>query len=252
MINLWLQGLVDQSSQKTAAVLADAEAAGHPVSLALALTWCGCLATLCRGDIESAELSIARLKEHTEKYGLGTYHACALGFEGELSARRGDVRTGERLLRTSLATLREARYENLYTPFLSSLGELLMTAGRLDESLAVANEAVRRTERSHGYWWMPEALRIKGEVLLLSDQAGITAADDLLRYSVNLAHGEAALFWELRAATSLARLRRAQGRISEARDLLASVYGRFTEGFKTADLQAARRILDELHDAAAD
>jgi predicted ATPase len=95
---------------------------------------------------------------------------------------------------------------------------------------------------------MPEALRIKGDVMLLSHKADPTVAEDHFRRSLDLARRQGALSWELRTAMSFARLQHDQGRIGESRDLLASVYGRFTEGFGTADLKAARLLLDELTD----
>ena len=135
---------------------------------------------------------------------------------------------------------------NVYTSFLSLLADVLMAAGRLDESLAAADEAVRRTERQNAFWWMPEALRIKGNVLLLSDREDGVPAENLFRRSLDLAHKQGALSWELRTAASLARLWRDRGRRHEARELLASVYGRFSEGFQTTDVTAARRLLNEL------
>jgi predicted ATPase len=129
--------------------------------------------------------------------------------------------------------LREAQHEILYTPFLSGLAEVLATAVRLDAGLAAADEALRRTEHNSAFWWMPEVLRIKGEVLLLSDNSHTTAAEDHFHRSLDLAHRQGALSWELRTAMSLARLRCEQGRLGEAQDLLSSVYGRFTEGFET-------------------
>jgi len=86
---------------------------------------------------------------------------------------------------------------------------------------------------------MPEALRIKGEVLLLC-KGDTKAVDDHFRRSLDLAYRQGALSWELRTATSLTRLRYDTGGIREARDLLASVYRRFTERFETADLLSAR------------
>ena len=74
-----------------------------------------------------------------------------LGYEEQLSARRGNLATGERLLRTCLDGLRQTQYGVLYTPFLGDLAEVLATAGRLDDSLAAADEALRRTERSDGF-----------------------------------------------------------------------------------------------------
>jgi predicted ATPase len=90
-------------------------------------------------------------------------------------------------------------------------------------------------------------VRIKGELLLSQDAPGAAAAaEDHFRQSLDWARQQGALSWELRAATSLARLLRDQDRVGEARDLLAPIYQRFTEGFGTADLQAAKRLLAEL------
>ena len=93
---------------------------------------------------------------------------------------------------------------------------------------------------------MPEALRIKGEVLL-SCKGDTIAADDHFRRSLDLAHRQGALSWELRAATSLARLWGDQGRSADAVATLKPVYDRFTQGFDTADLVAAKRLVDELN-----
>jgi len=240
---LWLQGLLDQCAQTTRDALADAETVGHPMSLCFALVWCGCTVSIGRGDLDTAENSIAWLKDLAEKQGLGGYYASGLGFEGQLAARRGDFAAGERLLRASLDGLRQTRYEVHYGPFLASLAEVLAAAGHLDESLAAVDEALARAVRSDAFWWMPELLRVKGEVLLsLADRS---AAAGHFHRSLDLAHRQGALSWELRAAKSLGRLDHAQGRLREARHRLGSVYGRFTEGFETPDLQAARRLLEE-------
>ena len=103
---------------------------------------------------------------------------------------------------------------------------------------------MQRIERSGGLWWMPEALRIKGDALLIADQANMIAAKQQFDRSLDLARQQGALFWELRTATSLARLLRDPGRRAEARELLTSVYGRFTEGFGDADLQGAKQLLE--------
>jgi len=245
----WVLGLPEQSAQTARDVLADAEAGDHPVSLCLALTWCGCIIPLRRGELQIAQRSTARLKDHAQSHGLSAYYANALCFEGQLSAKRGDVKAAERLLRAGLKNLQQTQSETLYTVFLTALAEVLMTSARLDESLAAADEAVARTERSNAFWWMPEALRIKGEVLLLC-MGEANAAGDNFHRSLDLARRQGALSWELRTAMSLARLRRDQARIGEARNLLAAVYGRFTEGFGTADLQSAKQLLDELSDVA--
>jgi predicted ATPase/DNA-binding winged helix-turn-helix (wHTH) protein len=244
---LWHKGLLDQSAQATRDVLADAQASGHPNSLCFALVWGGgvVFVLLGRGEIQTAERSIAQLKDHAEKHALSSYYACALGFEGLLSLRRGNFSSGERLLRASLEELGQTQYDLLYTPFLSSLAELLAAAGQLGDSLAAIDEALERAERNNALWWMPEALRIKGEVLLLSNTVDKAASEDNFHRSLDLALLQESLSFELRTAMSLGRLYHAQGRIRDARELLSSIYARFTEGFDTADLQTARRHLEE-------
>jgi tetratricopeptide (TPR) repeat protein len=173
--------------------LAVAEAGDHALSLCLALTWCGCIIPLRLGDLQTAERSIERLKDHAQSRGLSAYYANGLRFEGRLSAKRGDVVAAERLLRAGLKNLQQTQSETLYTVFLTGLAEVLMISGQLGESLAAADEALRRTERNNAFWWMPEALRIKGEALLLSDKADTTAAEDLFRRSLELSHRQGAL-----------------------------------------------------------
>jgi len=241
---LWLQGLLDQSDRAGRDVLADAQAGGHPASLCQALSWCGCSLSLRRGDLDVAERSIALLKDVAENNGLSSYYAIGLGNEGRLLAKRGDAMAGVRLLRACLDGLRGSRYENIYTAFLSNLAEILAIAGDLAESIAAADEALRRTERNNALWRMPEALRVNGEVLLLSGNPDTTAAEDLFGRSLDLARRQGALSLELQTAISLGRLRHAQGRSREAHDLLHAVFNRFVEGFETADLQCARRLLD--------
>ena len=111
------------------------------------------------------------------------------------------------------------------------------------------NEAMRPTgEAANGQmWYLPELLRIKGEVLLqqAADQS-IQAAEDCFNRAGEMAREQGALFWELRIALSLARLRMTQGRDGEAKQILAPVYGRFTDDYETSDLGAARTMLDGL------
>ena len=96
-----------------------------------------------------------------------------------------------------------------------------------------------------------ELLRIRGELLLLQDSPDPELARDCFMRSIERANAQGALSWELRTALSLALLERSQGRTSEARQLLQSVYDRFTEGFDTSDLKRAKRLLDEWNSAPA-
>jgi predicted ATPase len=151
------------------------------------------------------------------------------------------------LLRTAQGELRETGFVALYTEILRALAEALAGAGEVAEGLTTIDEALARSERDEERWCVAELLRIKGELLLL--QAGLNAvvtAEDHFRQAIDWAGRQSALSWELRAATSLARLWREQARNEEARELLAPIYARFTEGFETADLRAAKALIGDL------
>jgi predicted ATPase/DNA-binding winged helix-turn-helix (wHTH) protein len=243
---LWAQGLLDQSKRLARDLLVETHRRDHPLSLCLALTWCGCQIPLWLGDLETAGRSIAQLKDHAEKFSLSGYYAYGSGFEGQLFAKRGNLALAEQLLRFCLESLRQSRSEMLYTAFLTDLAEVLAKAGRFDESLAAATEAFERTERNDAFWWMPEALRIKGEVLMQSNPSDPARIEDCFTGALACARRQDALSWELRAAASLARFLRGQGRSADAQALLWPVYDRFTEGFDTADLKSAKTLLDDL------
>jgi predicted ATPase/DNA-binding winged helix-turn-helix (wHTH) protein len=243
---LWMRGLVDQCARLARDLLAETQRRDHTLSLCLALTWCGCQIPLWLGDLETAGRAIAQLKDHAEKYSLSGYHAYGSGFEGQLCAKQGNLAHAERMLRSCLEILHHGRSETLYTAFLSDLAEVLVRAGRFGESLTAAAEALQRTERHDAFWWMPEALRIKGEILGQSTPADIEPIEDCFTRSLACARRQRALSWELRAGTSLARLWQQRGRPDDADRLLRPIYARFTEGFGTADLRAARAVLERL------
>ena len=137
---------------------------------------------------------------------------------------------------SSFDEIAEAKFDLRFLTGLIELGGALADAGRVAEGLAIVEPAL---EQSESGWMMPELLRIKGELLLLQGAPGAAAAaEDHFRQALDWARRQGALSWELRAATSLAGLLRDRDRIGEARDLLAPIYERFTEGFGTANLQA--------------
>jgi hypothetical protein len=228
--------------------LSDAEAESIPASLCQALAWTGCRISLWLGDLETAERSVARLKQQAGEHGLRGYYACGLGFEGALTAKQGDVAAGERLVRACLDGLREESWVTVSVDqglaILSAHAEILIAARNADAVMAAADAAVKYAEAHGRSWWMPEALRLKGEALLLSGRTNEAEAEEHFRQSLELAHRRGALSWELRAATSLGRLLHHQGRSADAIACIQPIYGRFTEGFDTADLIVAKQLLD--------
>ena len=166
---------------------------------------------------------------------------------GALLIRRKELVTGLPLLRAASDELRTTGYVLRYTGLLGVLAEGLGSAGQVGQGLTVIGDALARSERSDGRWCMAELLRIKGELMLqLAGDRSIPEAEACLLGAIDVAQEQGALFWELRAATSLARLWRDQGRSVDATALLQPVYDQFTEGFGTADLKAAKALLDDL------
>jgi predicted ATPase len=121
------------------------------------------------------------------------------------------------------------------------LAEALASTGQLDQALTTIYLTVESVERSGDLFDMPELLRIKGDILVSLEKDG--QAEECFFRSLALAKHQSAPAWELRTASSLARLRLRSGRDKDARVSLAKIYGRFSEGFETADLKAARLLL---------
>jgi predicted ATPase len=130
---------------------------------------------------------------------------------------------------------------------LIELGQAFSCTGDYQQGIDVLDEALADSARREERWCIAELLRMKAEMLLGMDASGSGAyAEELLQQSLNWARSQGALSWELRAASSLARLRLRQGDAQEGRACLEPVYARFTEGFDTADLTAARQLLNGL------
>ena len=127
----------------------------------------------------------------------------------------------------------------------TDLAKAFLTAGRATEGLAAVNQAIADADQLQIRVHEAEAYRLKGELLLLAG-APESEAEASMRRAIAIAQRQEAKGWELRAVTSLARLLRKQGRIVEAREVLAPVYQWFTEGFDTADLKDAKALLEEL------
>jgi predicted ATPase len=127
--------------------------------------------------------------------------------------------------------------------------EALGHAGQVLAGFDELNEAIERPEQTEERWLMAELLRIKGELLLLQGtQGAATEAEEHFRQALDWARRQGALSWELRAATSLARLLCQRGCPADAVALLQPIYDRFTEGLDTVDLKTAKALLDSLRE----
>jgi predicted ATPase len=136
----------------------------------------------------------------------------------------------------------------LFMPlFLSYLARAHAELGQYDDAWRCIGEAVAGLEKTKETWCEAEVHRAAGEIVLMSSGSAAAKAEPYFERALAVASVQQAKSWELRAAMSMARLWRDQGKREEARDLLAPVYGWFTEGFDTLDLKEARALLDELH-----
>jgi predicted ATPase len=244
---LWLQGLPDQAMRTAESSVADAQATNHAMSLGIALALAACPIALFRGDLAAVEHYVEMLLDASTTHALALFRAWSRCHQAVLVIRRGDLVTGLQLLRAGLDELGEARSALRFLAFLSEMAEALGRAGQIADGLATIEEAMERSERTEERWVTAELLRIKGELLLLQGAPGAAAAaEDHFQQALDWARRQGALSWELRAATSLARLLRDRARSEEAYELLAAVYDRFTEGFATADLRAAKALIDDL------
>jgi hypothetical protein len=245
---LWLLGYPDQAMRAAASSI-DAARAINASNLCFALTYFGCPVALLVGDLAMAEFYVHLLLDHSKRHGLDLWHAYGCSLQGLLSIKRGDVSAGLGLQRASLEEIGGPEFASILrlATFVDAWAEALACAGEIDDALELLAETTESVERAGELWIVPEFLRRKGELLLARGAPGeATVAEDHFRPGLDSARRQSALSSELRAATSLARLWCGQNRRADAIALLQPVYDRFTEGFDTADLKAAKALLDTL------
>ncbi|HUB48981.1 MAG TPA: winged helix-turn-helix domain-containing protein [Acetobacteraceae bacterium] len=239
-------GLLDAASQVATNAVEEARATNQPIALCIALTWEAGLVFLSLGDLATAERYGEELIDHAYKHALGPFHAAGLCVRGSLAAKRGDPQRGLDPLHRGLAEMQQASYLLFYPFFRAELASALAAMGRVDDGLAEIDEAIRFAKTTDYRWFVPELLRTRGEVLLQQGLHNQSLAEKCFRRATELAREHGALFWELRAALSTARLRVRQKNHAGATHVLQPVYDRFTEGFEAADLQAAKALLNAL------
>jgi len=251
MGTLWMRGYADEAVEVVEQTLTEAEELGHPVTLGFSLLYAA--STLLRvGRWSFASEVIERLLVHAERHGLEPYYAVGLGLRAELTLRNGDVSAAIALQRSCLETLDADRHRLLLAVFIGDLAEGLGMLGQWAEALAVVDQALgpdakNQREADEGrFFHTPELLRIKAQILSLQSQGQSPDVEACLVRALEIARRQGALTWELRVATDLAGLWVRAHRREEARELLEGVYERFTEGFETPSLVAARRVLLEI------
>jgi tetratricopeptide (TPR) repeat protein len=244
-LGLWHQGYPDRASEVTQEVLQHARRPdAHPYhSLGLGLHLIGMTAIAARRISEAQELGSEAVTVGNE-HGLPTILGTGLILQGWALARLGANAAAVEGIRNGIAL---ARYQSYKPIFLGLLAEALALTGKIEEGLAVLTEALATAEASGANGSDAELHRLRGELLGQLPSPDWTEVEVSYRMALRISREQGTRGFKLRATVSLARLLSEHGQSDEARDLLAPVYGWFTEGFGTPDLKEAKALLDALN-----
>jgi tetratricopeptide (TPR) repeat protein len=241
---LWQLGFPDQAGKMCSRALARADSLNHPFSATMVRV--KVLEPLLHVDPHLGQQQAEKIITISVEHGFRLHERLGKIFRNmAILDRRAD-----RKILMELAALNPGYAESgarLAVPmFCAALAKGYGEIGEPEQGLALVDEALTAIERTSEYLMKAELQRLKGELLLLQTPSNSEEAERWFRTAIDLARGQQAKSWELRAATSLSRLLVSQHRRDEARTILAQIYCWFTEGFNTADLKEARVLLDEL------
>ena len=242
----WLLGYPEGALADADHALRDARESGHAATLMYALSH-GSLVRYQCGNYASANLVFDELIALAEEKGTLFWKAFGLMNQGCACTLTGQASDAVRLI-TSGLTARQSTGTTMGMPFfLSHLARAQAELGKFEDAWCSIGEAMTATETTKERWCEAEVHRTAGEIALLGPDPDSAKAEAYFKRALAVARTQQAKSWELRAAMSMARLWRDQGKWDDARDLLAPIYGWFTEGFATLDLKETKALLDELH-----
>jgi adenylate cyclase len=245
-IAMLLLGFPDKALEYSREALTYSRTLSHPYSLAFAMRWAGLLHIFRREANETRELAEASIAHATE-WSLGIWLSLGTIWRGWALTEDGQLEAGIADMRQGLAEF-QATGSKFVLPYMIGLhASALREMGKGDESVRLVDDALEMVDETGERFCEAELHRLKGVVLMGQFTPDPRVAEISFLRALEIARTQSAKFWELRAATSLARLWHSQGKTTEARGLLAPVYGWFTEGFDTADLKEAKSLLDELN-----
>jgi predicted ATPase len=242
-VALWTLGYPDQARAREHQGIELARAFATPLALAWALCWAARVSLGCREMQtvqEQAEAALALCKQHE----IGNYVSQGMILKGWALIMQGQEAEHIALIRQGMNAAQGIGQVAQRRLYLTLLGEALGTVGQREEGLAALAEALVLMDKQDLF--EAEAYRIQGTLLLQQAIPDAAKAEACFHQALAIARRQQAKSWELRTATSLSYLWQRQGKRTEARELLAPVYGWFTEGFDTTDLQEAKALLDTL------
>jgi predicted ATPase len=242
---LWILGYPDRALADANHAIMDAREMGQAATLMYALTVTATTLILC-GHYDEAKAQSDEVARLAEEKGAILWKGYGIMRQGYVMALTGRASDAVHTI-TSAITAWRSTGPTLWMPFsLSHLGIAYAELHQFDNAWRCIAEAMSAVESTKERWCEAEINGMAGEIALKSPEPDTAKAEAYFERALAVARKQQAKSWELRAAMSMARLWRDQGERDEARDLLAPVYGRFTEGFDTRDLKEAKTLLDEL------
>jgi class 3 adenylate cyclase/predicted ATPase len=242
---LWMLGHPDVALASSDRALSEAREMGQAATLMAALLFDTFTHIFCR-NYSVASTRAQALLVLTEEKGASQWKALAVISQGCALALTGNASDAVQILTSGIAALRSTGATWGVSFYLSCLARAYADLGKFDDAWRCIREALTAVEATKEKWCESEIHQIAGEIALMSPTPDAAKAETYFERALAVARKQQAKAWELRAAMSMARLKRDQGKRDEARDLLAPVYGWFTEGFDTLDLKQAKALLDEL------
>ena len=241
----WLLGYPDGALADSGQMLNEAREIGQSATTMFALQHAPLIHLLC-GNHTAANAEANELVALADEKGASYWKALGISIQGCLFALTGKASDAVQMITSGSAAYRSTGATWFAPTYLSHLARAYADIGQFDDALRCLSEATNAIDTTGERWFEAEVYRTAGEIALKSPQADTAKAEAYFEQALAVARQQQAKSWELRAAMSLARLWRDQGKRDKARDLLAAVYGWFTEGLDTLDLKEAKALLDEL------
>ena len=241
MVISWVLGYPDRSLDEVRAAVGSAETLGHPPTLAQTL-YLAAFIHIFRHERSAAADYAGRALTICEEHRIAQFHAGALCANGWALGASGEGEKGLAQIAQGLDSYSPGVGQHI---LLALQADAQLATGKPEAALASAAAGLKAVEKTGGAPLEAELYRLRGEALL-AGAGTVSDAETAIQQAIAVARRQNAKSWELRAAMSLARLRRQQGRPQEAAALLAPIYAWFTEGFDTADLKEAKTLLDKV------
>jgi len=241
----WLLGYPEAALADTSNALKDARGIGQAATLMFALLNGSFTHMLC-GDYAAANVEADELATLADEKGALLWKAFAMSMQGCLLAPTGKASDAVHMITSGVTALRLTGARMWMPLYLPNLARAHAELDQFHDAWRCIGEAMTAVESTRERWCESEVHRIAGEIALMSPEPDAAKAGAYFERALAVARQQRAKSWELRAAISMARLWRDQGKPQQARELLAPVYGWFTEGFDTLDLRQAKALLAEL------